>query len=318
MRSDHLERDPKIMPTDIRGPNLFLVGAPKCGTTSLYEYLRQHPQIYFPSAEGDRYWLAKEPCFFCPDLNMAPTASIKDKREFLQLYAGADNYKWRGDASACALRSDAAPGLIKAFCPDARILVLLRPPVEQMRSHHKQLLRVDWEDITDFHEAVAAGEDCDKGLRLPPKTSVPRSLNYSSFSCHAPQVERYFQLFGRDAVKVILLEDLEKKPKETWRELMEFLEIDTSFEPQFRIFNDAPGESRPEKWVGAIYCHPAVNPWARRLIPYGARRRFLSAVRAAHANSEAPDPRDEALRERCKPDVQRLAALIGRDLSHWV
>ena len=301
-----------------KGPNLFLVGAPKCGTTSLYEYLRQHPQIYFPSMQGEKYWVAKEPCFFCADLDMSPTVSIKDKNEYLQLYAGADDYKWRGDASACALRSDAAPGLIKAFCTDARILAMLRPPLEQMRSHHKQLLRVGWEDITDFHEAVAAGEDRDKGLRLPPRTAVPRSLNYLSICTYAPQLERYFQTFGRDAVKVILLEDLENRPRETWRELMEFLEIDASFQPRFRIFNEAPGGSRAESWASAVYWHPAVNPWASRLVPYALRRGFLSAVRKANANGEQRDPRDDALREQCRDDVERLGALIGRDLAHWV
>ncbi|HEY3521257.1 MAG TPA: hypothetical protein VGK80_09470, partial [Rhodanobacteraceae bacterium] len=88
------------------GPNLFLVGAPKCGTTSLYEYLRKHPQIFFPTGEEEStYWLAKEPAYFCVDLNLPAEKSIKDEQVYLALYGGAEGYKWRGDASAFYLYS---------------------------------------------------------------------------------------------------------------------------------------------------------------------------------------------------------------------
>ena len=76
------------------------------------------------------------------------------------------------------LRSRTAPGLIKEFCSDARILITLRPPVAMMHSYHKEVLRNHWEDITDFHAAVAASGDRDKGLRLPPGTPVPQSLTF--------------------------------------------------------------------------------------------------------------------------------------------
>ncbi|MGA9342175.1 MAG: sulfotransferase, partial [Rhodanobacteraceae bacterium] len=121
-------------------PNLFLVGAPKCGTTSLYEYLRQHPQIFFPFDERD-YSRTKEPNHFCPDLEILDRYAIRDRRDYLALYKGSEGMFLRGDASTNYLVSEHAPAAIKDFCPEARILVMLRPPVEMMHSYHRELLR---------------------------------------------------------------------------------------------------------------------------------------------------------------------------------
>lgn len=309
-----------------KGPNLFLVGAPKCGTTSLYEYLRQHSQIFFPhdpqvepDATHPGYWRAKEPCYFCTDIAHSTKVSIKDKAAYLALYAGADHFTWRGDASACMLRSHTAPGLIKAFCPDARILIALRPPVAMMHSYHKELLRNHWEDITDFHAAVAASEDRDKGLRLPPGTPVPQSLNYLFVSDFAPQVQRYIDTFGRNAVKVVLLEDLAAHPAETYRSILNFLAVDADFAPSFRIHNEGPIQGKLELALYRIHAAPGIREVSNVLFPYAVRRRLLGHVRRLHKPAHAaPDPRDAALRERCRPDIERLARLIDRDLSHWL
>ncbi len=122
---------------------------------------------------------------------------------------------WRGDASTNHLFSELAAENIKLFCPSARILVMLRPPVDWMRSYHSELLRHQHEDIADFYEAVNASEDRRNGLRLPPHTSVPKCLDYLEMSRFAPQVERYYRVFGRGAVKVVLLEDMVAAPEET-------------------------------------------------------------------------------------------------------
>lgn len=306
--------------TAVTGPNLFLVGAPKCGTTSLYEYLRQHPQIFFPAApDVDHYWLAKEPCYFCTDIAMSEKVAIHDRQAYLALYAGAEGYQWRGDASACMLRSRTAPELIKAFCPDARILITLRPPLDMMHSYHKEVLRNGWEDIHDFHTAVAASDDRDHGLRLPPDTPVPQSLNYWFVSRFATQVETYLRVFGQHAVKVVLLEDLAGRPAATYRSILEFLQVDPGFTPSFRVHNEGPIESRLELALYRIHSAPGIRQVSNLLFPYALRRRVLARIRKSNQPAAAaPDPRDAALRERCRPDIERLAELIDRNLSHWL
>jgi hypothetical protein len=296
-------------------PNFFLVGAPKCGTTSMYHYLRLHPQIYFPFDDEDGR--AKEPHYFCAELEIGAQDSIKDQAEYLALYRGSEHATWRGDASVLYLFSEQAPGRIRQFCPEARILIMLRPPIEQMRSRHAHCLlhRGARENIADFQEAIDAGDDRRNGRRIPPGTTLPKCLDYFSVARFAPQVERYFDTFGRAAVKVVLLEDMEATPEKVYREVIGFLGVDASFVPEFRVHNEAPARSPLERAIRRIYRSPGVKRAVHAVAPYRTRRRILTGIRAL---ARGKPPRDEALRQRCRPDVERLSGLIGRDLSHWL
>lgn len=310
-------------PNDISapGPNLFLVGAMKCGTTSMYEYLRFHPQIYFPPVdEHDRdYFRRKEPHHFCPDRHLPERVSVKSDADYLAMYACSGSYAYRGDASASYLYSEAAPGLIKAFCPDAKILIMLRPPLEMMHTKHCALL--GWlEDIPDFYDAVAASSDRRRGERIKPGCEEGTWLDYTGPSCFAPQVQRYLDTFGRDAVKVILLEDIIKEPAATWSRIMDFLGIDHSYTPDFRVHNKTQKNGRLETAIAALYKHPAIYGIARTLIPYKLVYGALSLIRKVdrgHTRRAAGDPREKALRDACRPDIERLSSLLGRDLHHW-
>ncbi len=296
-------------------PNLFIVGAPKCGTTSMYQYLRQHPQIFFPFDEEDGR--AKEPHYFCQELEIGARDSIKDESEYLALYRGSEYAKWRGDASVLYLFSEQAAARIRQFCPEARILIMLRPPVGQMRSRHAHCLRHGGarEDIADFYEAIEAGGDRRNGRRIPPHTSLPKCLDYFSVARFAPQVERYFDIFGREAVKVVLLEDMVAAPERTYREVLEFLGVDDSFVPEFRVYNEAPAHSVLERAVFRVYHNPAVKRAVQAVAPYRRRHRILTRIRAL---ARGKPPRDDQLRQRCRPDVEWLSRLIERDLSHWL
>lgn len=308
------------MTRDKPTPNFFLVGAPKCGTTSMYEYLRRHPQIFFPFDDED-LGRTKEPHFFCPELEISERDSIKDENEYLALYRGSEHAKWRGDASVLYLYSEQAAARIKQFCPEARILIMLRPPVEQMRSRHAHCVRHRGarEDIADFHEAVAAGVDRRNGRRIPPGTTLPKCLDYFSVARFAPQVQRYFDAFGRDAVKVVLLEDVVAAPERTYRDVLAFLGIDDAFLPEFRIYNEAPTHSPLERAVLRVYKHPAIRNVVQAIAPYQARHRMLSRIRAlAPGRQTKASPADGLLRERCRPDVEWLSRLLERDLSHWL
>jgi hypothetical protein len=297
-------------------PNLFLVGAQKCGTTSMYEYLRRHPQIFFPF-DNEHYGLFKEPQHFCPELEIHDKVSIKDRERYLALYRGSEDAIWRGDASTNYLFSERAAEAIKQFSPNARILIMLRPPVEWMHSYHKEMLRYHNSDIMDFYAAIDASEDHRNGLRIPAGTVVPRCLDYISMSRFAPQVERYYRAFGQEAVKVVLLEDMILAPAQTFREILVFLGVDSSFRPEFRVYNETPRNGIVERAIRSVYKRGVVKRTVQRFVPYPSRRRFLSLVRQNDSGRTTPDPRDERLREQCLPDVKQLATLIGRDLGHW-
>lgn len=297
-------------------PNLFLVGAPKCGTTSLYEYLRRHPQIFFPFNDDD-YARVKEPNYFCPELEILEKDAIKDREDYLDLYRGSEHARWRGDASTNYLFSKTAAERIKRFCPDARILVMLRPPVDMMHSYHSELVRHQHEDIVDFHEALSASEDRRNGLRIPERTGVPKCLDYFAISRFAEQVERYYHIFGRDAVKVVLLEDMVADPAATFRDILSFLDVDMSFQPEFRVHNETPRNGVLERLATFVYGAPLVKHAFGAIFPWHARRGILSLLRRIEPSRQSADPRDRQLHRLYAPEVERLSTLIGRNLDHW-
>lgn len=297
-------------------PNLFLVGAPKCGTTSLYEYLRQHPAIYFPFDEKD-YARVKEPNHFCPELEILESDAIKDRCAYLDLYGGSAGARWRGDASTNHLFSATAAERIKEFCPDARILIMLRPPLEQMRSYHNELVRHHHEDILDFHEALEASEDRRNRRRIPQHTGVPRCLDYLAVARFAGQVERYFQVFGRDKVKVTLLEDLVADPAATFRGILSFLNVEASFRPEFKVHNETPRNGLLERIATSVYAVPLARSVFGAAVSRPFRRGILAVIRRIDQAPHHEDPRDEQLRRLYVPEVKRLAVLIGRNLDHW-
>jgi hypothetical protein len=154
-------------------------------------------------------------------------------------------------------------------------------------------------------------------MRLPPGTSVPKCLDYLEMSRFAAQVERYYRVFGRDEVKVVLLEDMVAAPEETYREILLFLGVESGFRPEFRIHNETPRHGHLERLVTFVYKRLGVKHVVQLFLPYAARRKFLSFIRRKDLAKAASDPRDDRLREQCALDVERLSTLIERDLSHW-
>src|SRR5512133_3335666 len=184
-------------------PNLFLVGVVKGGTTSLAAYLDQHPDIFMS--------LVKEPHFFT---DAAPRGSVKDERAYLKLFAAARE-RVRGEASASYFTDSASPAAIKDANPEAKILVILRDPVERAYSHYLDNLQHGSESrsFAEAIEAELAGER--------PAGTEP----YVSRGFYVEPLDRYLEYFG-ESVHVVFLEDMAGDPASELREIFEFLEVD--------------------------------------------------------------------------------------------
>lgn len=289
-------------------PDFFIVGAPKCGTTSMYEYLRVHPAIFMPKV--------KEPHYFGSDLDVR--TDRRTREEYLQLFAGSDRSIRRGESSVLYLFSRCAAREIHDFNPDARIIIMLREPVSAMVSWHGQLVSMMLEDILDFESAVRAQPERERGERLPNTGRMLQALQYTKVFTYTEQVQRYLEAFGTAQVHIIVLDDLIADAAGAYRALLRFLEVDDSFQPDFGVHNEkkwlkAPGITRMMK------AHRAMRRSAR-LVPPGLKRFMVNAVTRVFPSPERPAIRPEflaELRETCRPDIERLGALIGRDLSHW-
>lgn len=296
----------------MRKPNFFIVGAPKCATTSMYEYLRQHPQVFMPNI--------KEPYFFCPDLDIAAYRTIRERQRYLALFAGAGEAKRIGEASVWYLYSREAARRIHAFSPSARILIMLRNPVDMMYSLHGQFLKTLNEEIVDFEQALGAQPARRRGRAVPPKAHFPQGLQYTDVARYTTQVKRYFDVFGRRQTQVISFDDFVRAPARVYRDVLRFLGVQDSFRPDFEVANAAE-PIRIDPITRMLKDRPRLLTTVKRTLPDAWRRRVVGAVRAR----QAPLPRKPHLSPRLRarlqkqfrPEVEALSELLGRNLTVW-
>ena len=292
----------------MRRPNFFIVGAPRSGTTAMYEYLRQHPEVFMP--------YRKEPGYFGSDLTKGPP--YLTEQSYLALFAGAKNEKRLGEATVWYLYSETAPREIREFAPDARIIIMLRDPVEMIHSLHAHFLYTDDEEIAGFAEALAAEEDRRAGRRLPPHARRPEGLQYRRCGRYAPFVRRYLDVFGRENVSVIIFDDFRTDTAAVYRETLEFLDVQPGFRPAFEVVNPSK-RSRSLRLQRAIHSPSFTRAIAR--LPDPAHHRVWRLLKRLNMRPEERPTLDPELRRRLRaefaPSVEELAGLLGRDLSAW-
>jgi hypothetical protein len=285
----------------VRKPNFFIVGAPRCGTGSLWMYLKAHPEIYMSTP--------KELYFFDRDLrkNSAPAQSLED---YLTLFSKAGNRKKIGEASPSYLRSQAAPKAIKAFSPSAQIIIMLRNPIDVMHSLHGAAID-SLEPIADFGTA----------LETDARRTGRELIGYREFTDFLPQVQRYFDLFGRDNVHTIVFDDLRADSAGVYRSTLRFLDVDLGFIPRFRI-GGANRRVRSLRLQKLLICPPRdLREIGRAVIPRCLRAQIRGRLLKLNSVVRPRPPMDSKLRRRLQmefePKVEQLGELLRRDLSAW-
>lgn len=295
------------------GPNFFLIGAPKCGTTAMHEFLREHPDIFIPQQ--------KELHFYGADLRgLSATASPQHHAE---LFASVNGEKRIGETCIWALYSKSAAQEIRAAVPGAKIVVMLRNPVDMIYSLYHELLFWDMEQAVTFERALALETLRKRGRSLPVTVEPRECFYYRDVGAFSGQLERYYNAFGKDAVHVILFEDLKQNNAKVYEDLVTFLGVDPHFRPEFRFIN-------PSKRVRSVM----LRNWMRRpnfflklairaLIPNARWRKQLGErVSQWNVGFGPVEPMNPRLRRELQahftPEVDRLGNLLGRDLRHWV
>lgn len=302
-------------------PNLFIIGAPKSGTTSLYEYLKGHPQVFMS--------VVKEPCYFSADLAFDHSGNFlvyeRDAKLYEDLFADAGDAKLLGEGSTRYLYSHDAARLIHAASPDARIVAMLRNPVDMIHSLHAHKLAAGTEDITSFEEALDAEADREEGRRLPAHSN-PKLSTYRDRAKFGEQLPRWFDEFGRDRVRVIIFEDMVRDPEGEFRALLEFLGIDPDYVPEsFGAHNTAHGarstlirrmlNGRFPQWLVWGLLPKLIGDTRTR----GLVRRFRHSWfhrKPINRGKISPELR-RRLEDDFAPDVARLSALLGRDMGQF-
>ena len=213
----------------MKNPNLFIVGAPKSGTTFLYHYLKQHPDIYFPNF--------KEPHFFGTDLIRRNGAYNLSLDEYQDLFK--TDKKIIGEASTFYIFSKDAPEEIYNFNPKAKIIIMLRDLVDLVHSVHSQFVFSGDEVIEDFTQALELENSRLSGDKIPNQTTVVNKLFYTSNILLLPsRIRSFIHYFGRQNIKFIDLNDIKKNPKKVYSETLEFLNVDSNINTDdFKVIN---------------------------------------------------------------------------------
>jgi len=287
----------------LKKPNLFIVGAPRCGTTTLWSHLKEHPEI-FMSREKELY-------FFDSDLwarpEWAPTLE-----QYLDNFASAgDRQKVIGEATPSYLRSKRAPSEIKSFSPDARIIIMLRNPLDVMYSLHAQALRYGTEPIRSFELALEADK----------KREGRELVGYWNFTDFPDQVKRYFNLFGRERVRIIIFDDLQKDLSAVCQGTLHFLDVSPYVAPISGARN-ANLDVRIAGLQRVLARPPRLFKIISRVLPSQLRidiSRSLSGWNLV----ERPRPTmhhelKRRLQREFEPKIQELSNLLNRDLSVWL
>lgn len=291
-------------------PNFFIVGAPKSGTTALYSYLSQHPDIFMSRL--------KEPQFFASDI-FGHQRNVTTMAEYLRQFEEA-RAPAIGEASTCYLASPGATREIKEFCPEARIIIMLRNPVEVMYAGHSERLVGGGEHIADFATALESNEI--RRYRSGPfKGERVARLSYRDVVRFSPNVKRYMDTFGRPNVHVIVYDDFAKEPRSAYENVLIFLGVSPNHECAFQVVN--PNRRIRSNRLHDLVSHPpkALRGFTRALLSRSARQR-LAAYLSNFNEKLAPRPEmDPLLRKRLQSEyaqeVQELGRLIDRDLSGW-
>lgn len=287
----------------MRKPDFFIVGAPRCGTTSLHSYLEQHPEISIP---------AKDVYFFGSDLLSHPLPAmkkVKTEEQYLEYFMGR-NERLLGERSVWLLYSERAAEEIKKFVPQAKIIIMLRNPIEMIPSLHSHFVVNGVENILDLSEALDAENYRKLGKRVPRNSKIPsKLLLYSEIAKFSRQVERYLRIFGRSNVHIIIFDDFVLSTIQEYRKVLRFLGVDDKFRPIMTRLN--PRRELRYPFLAKLY--------HQRLLPKKLRSAIIRFNRRnALRRYTLSEQTKERLRRIFEEEVTKLSELLGRNLFHWL
>jgi hypothetical protein len=279
-------------------PNFIIVGAPKAGSTSLWRYLIQHPEV-FPTS-------VKEPGFFWEQRHTRK-GKTRTLEEYEALFEGSESYAAVGEASPGYLVDEKAPARIAETIPNVKLIAILRDPCARAFSEFVfQRMRND-EPEADFLSAIGADEERPSGRRFE---YVATGLYYENLS-------RYLRVFPRDQLEVILTDDFKSNADGVLRTVFEYLGIDPDVKVDTQTQFTVSGLPKNKAMHWLLGGNNALKRNVGRYVPAGLTR-ALRRVRNANLERQSMTSEERAaLLPRFEADILQLEELLERDLASW-
>jgi hypothetical protein len=287
-------------------PNFFIIGAPKCGTTSLAHWLSEHPEVFFSPQ--------KEPHHF----NTDEVGTFVSRESYESLFEGANRHHLAiGEASTWYLHSQNAVPNIEIYNSAARYIVCLRNPVDMAPSLHEQKFFMGYEHIEDFNTAWNLRQERAAGHQTNKLCKNPRHLDYGTACQIGSQLKRLLHNVDRSRVLTIVLDDMKTQPKVEYQRTLSFLGLTPDGRDNFAPENTAKVRRFPlantlmqyaaetKRRLGIERSFGLLGPLERKNIIYRARPEIPKSLRTE-------------LQSFFEPEVQILSDLLERDFSSWL
>ncbi len=282
-------------------PNFLIIGAPRSGTTHLYQGLRQHPQVFMSDF--------KEPMYFACDNERAWPGSICEKKAYEELFQGREQYRARGEASTLYLYSELAAQRIFREIPHARLIAILRNPVARAFSQYTFQRFLNTEPLDTFEAALAAEAERQRALASP-------FLFYRQVGLYGEQISRYLAAFPKSQLLFLLQDDLDTNPHQVFQRLFSFIGVNPDFQPDLRYRTNASGVPQHRTLFNLI---KSTGRAVKRFLPeHMATRLSGQAHQALLARPSMRDDTRQQLLRFFHQDMLRTQELTGYDLSHWL
>ena len=297
-------------------PNLFIIGAPKSGTTSLYQYLRSHPNIFMCTP--------KEPNYFSNDLNGLSIVNTLDEYQCL-FKKRKKSHKVIGEASVWYLYSDKALNNIYHYNKDAKIIVMLRNPIGLFQSLHQHFIYNGFEDKEDLKEAWSYQKNRQTGKNIPKYCPDPKLLQYKDILKLGHQVEKLYSIFPKRQIKFILFDDFIRETSNIYKSTLSFLDLEYDNRVDFPITNQ--GRESRYKVLNHYFLNPPMSVkkiwdlskkiFGNKIINFANKIILVNTKETRIKESINLDFIVE-IKKQLRSDINKLSSIIDRDLDLWL
>lgn len=300
-------------------PDFLIIGAGKSGTTSLDNYLKQHPQIFISER--------KEPNFFGYELNQLSDFSVKSEinhfkgsvttlDEYLKLFSSAGPEHIKGETSNTYMYHKNAAERIYHYNPSVKLIAILRQPAERLYSRFLHLARENELPTDNFSDCL------DKDSIWWWRNDLVKEGFYGKY------LKKYFELFDSNQIKIFLFEDLRDNPKKLFKEMFEFLEVNSHFEPNLSVEYNQSGFIKSKSMDALVGGKGILNKSLKLFLPKKTIASLKSNITLQNKIQSFrgknlfkpkfdPDLKKQITNEIYLEDIKHLEKLIERDLSHW-
>lgn len=295
--------------------DFFIVGEPKSGTTALASFLADHPEVVMSDP--------KELGFFATDLIKESDLYHGNKRyphirtidEYTKYFNGEGRIK--GEASTNYLYSKEAAKKIKNHNPNAKIIMMFRNPVDMIHSLHMQYVNEGREDELDFELALQKQEQRLNGQAIPANTVAPSYLQYDKWAQYAQQAERYLKVFPKKQILILISEEFSADNPGIFIKVCEFLNIDESFTPNFKIVHGSvkPRSNKMNHVLNNQYFKSTLMKIVGRKTYHSIRKPIVKLIMKPQPRSALDSETRAKLYGSHKANIEKFSKLINRDLS---